>query len=397
MNSIEPLDSSSLALQVTGNIELYPVILENDSELRTSTKVPLSRISALGTAFDPISQAITKAMGGTTTGIYKVTIPNGTHLADYKSGVGNLGTVLNADNKITGQAVLNPVAFNPTMIFMATALASIDKKLDKIQELQQEMMSFLVKKERAELRGNLILLSDILNNYKYNWNNELYKSSNHVKVLDIKQSAEQKILFYRDLIESELKKKRIVHTDMETKKQIDRIQKDFQEYQLALYIPAFSSFLDVMLLGNFTTDYLKRVREKIEGYSYKYKELYTKSYDQLEEYHKSTIESTFLKGLRDVSKSAGEVLSKVPILSMGPVDEALVDAGNMLDDFSQDRKKKRMGVLVGKSRSSVRLFLDNIEMVDRFYNNPMVVAFDKENVYLGITESSHENKLYSSR
>ena len=52
-----------------------------------------------------------------------------------------------------------------------TALVNIDKKLDAIQELQQEMMDFLVQKDRAELRGNLIFLSDILNNYRFKKNN----------------------------------------------------------------------------------------------------------------------------------------------------------------------------------------------------------------------------------
>ena len=136
------------------------------------------------------------------------------------------------------------------MIFMAAALANIDKKLDAIQELQQEMMDFLVQKERAELRGNLIFLSDILNNYRFNWNNDMYKNSNHIKVLDIRQMAEQKILFYRDQISSKLKKKSLIHSDKEAKKQIDAIQSAFKEYQLALYTHSFSSFLDIMLYAN---------------------------------------------------------------------------------------------------------------------------------------------------
>lgn len=33
------------------------------------------------------------------------------------------------------------------MLFMAAALANIDKKLDTIKEMQQEMMDFLIRKE----------------------------------------------------------------------------------------------------------------------------------------------------------------------------------------------------------------------------------------------------------
>ena len=183
--SNELVGKGNEALQSVASMEFLPALVEDDYPVATYTKLPLSRVPALGTAFEPLASAIQKVVGGSgaTSGLYRVTIPSGTHLAEFKNGVGNLGTALNANNQIAGQAVLNPLVCNPTMIFMAAALANIDKKLDAIQELQQEMMDFLVQKERAELRGNLIFLSDILNNYKFNWNNDMYKNSNHIKVL----------------------------------------------------------------------------------------------------------------------------------------------------------------------------------------------------------------------
>lgn len=66
-----------------------------------------------------------------------------------------------------GQAQMTPLACDPTMIFMATALANIDKKLNAIQDMQKEMMDFLVQKEKADLKGNLNFLFDVFNNYKY--------------------------------------------------------------------------------------------------------------------------------------------------------------------------------------------------------------------------------------
>lgn len=52
-----------------------------------------------------------------------------------------------------GQAQMTPLACDPTMLFMAAALANIDKKLDAIQDMQKEMMDFLVQKEKADLKG----------------------------------------------------------------------------------------------------------------------------------------------------------------------------------------------------------------------------------------------------
>ena len=45
-----------------------------------------------------------------------------------------------------------------------------------------------------------------MNNYKYNWENENYKNTRHIKVLDIKQTSEQSIIFYREQIKDLLDK-----------------------------------------------------------------------------------------------------------------------------------------------------------------------------------------------
>ncbi len=244
MNNID-ISNNNSAPSIT-TMELHPQFAEDDISLTQYTKIPLSRLPALGTAFEPIISAVQSSLGGTTTSmLYKVTIPSGTHLASFTNGAGNLGTVLNANNQIAGQAVLNPLVLNPTTLFMAAALASIDKKLGAIQELQQEMMDYLVQKDKAELKGNLTFLADIFNNYKYNWNNELYKSSNHVKVLDIKQAAEQEIIFYRQQIIDKVRKQSLVHVDQEVRSRIEKIADIFKDYQLALYAFSFASFLDV--------------------------------------------------------------------------------------------------------------------------------------------------------
>ena len=386
--SNEFVNNSTSVLQKMTCMEFLPNLVNDDYPVATYTKIPLSRVLALGTAFEPLISAVQKVVGGSdaTSGLYKVTIPSGTHLAKFKNGSGYLGATLNANNQIEGQAVLNPLVCNPTLIFMAAALANIDKKLDSIQELQQEMMNFLVQKERAELRGNLIFLSDILNNYKYNWNNDMYKNHNHIKVLDIRQTAEQKILFYREQINSKLKKGSFIHSDKDAKKQLDKIQKDFKEYQIALYTHRFSSFLDVLLVGNFASEYLLGIRKKIENYSWKYKELYTKCHDQLETYFDSSIQSSLLKGLKTISKATGETIAKVPVINKGPVDEALIVAGSKLDKLETKRSAQQLRKLIDRQSSCVRPFIDNIETVDHLYNNAISMVFSKDILYMGIAE-----------
>ena len=125
-------------------------------------------------------------------------------------------------------------------------------------------MAFLQQKEKAKQRGNLIFLNDILANYKFNHENAMYKTNNHIKVLDIKQESEQSILFYIEQIEGKLKKQSFLHIDKNVKEKLASVKADLIEYRLALYLFAFSSFLEVLLLENYESAYLDGANNKIQ-------------------------------------------------------------------------------------------------------------------------------------
>lgn len=383
------MDNSQLALKQNmalslSQLKLYPAPLtEEETKLVEYTKLPLSRVTAMGTAFEPIVSAVQNVMGNGTTGIYKVTIPSGTHLAQLKNGTGNIGTVLSdSSNQIAGQATLNPLMCDPTMMFMAATLANIDKKLDSIMETQQEMFDYIKQKDKAEVRGDLTLLSDILENYKYNWNNDKYKASNHIKVLDIKQSAEHKINLYRSIIRDKAAKRNLLHSDQDVKKQLSAIGDDFKEYQLSLYLYSYAAFLEVMLLENYETAYLEGISKRIEEYSLKYRELYTEVYDLIEGYSQSSIQTHLLKGVSKVSKAAGEMIEKVPVISKGQLDETLIEASGKIEDIKSKRTEKTMRGFIDKQHSYVRPFIENINMISVIYNSDLAIAFDRENLYI---------------
>ena len=54
-----------------------------------------------------------------------------------------------------------------------------------------------------------------------------------------------------------------------------KLQTQLRDYQLALYLYAYSTFQEVMLLGNFEKDYLDSVEQRISEYTYQYRSLYT--------------------------------------------------------------------------------------------------------------------------
>ena len=363
--------------------ELTLPAVQEELSVQTYSKIPLSRITVLGTGLESVVVALQQIVSGgqAVSGYYKVTIPAGTHLASFKDGTGFLGTAL-GDTGIAGQARLNPLMCDPTMLLVAATLANFDKKLDTIQETQLEMLDFIVQKEKSTLKGDLDFLMDIYNNYKHNWNSDRYKTANHIKALDVRQNAGRMIDFYREQIKKHISKKAFLHNDQDVKKQLTKIEDEFKEYQLALYLYGFGYFLEVLLQENFDVAYLESVSRKVEDMAFQYREMYSIAYEHIEGYTKSSVQSKLVGGLSVMNKIAGETIAKIPVISKSQIDEALIEAGEKLGTYKEKRIITTMNKLVERQSSCIRPFIDNIDMINRMYNQPMTLIFNNENMYL---------------
>lgn len=380
------LSNKESLLQMITTAQIPPLEIDNEINEQTYSKLPLSRVTALGTGLEPLVAAVQQITSGgqAVSGFYKVTIPAGTHLAKFKKETDFLGTALsNSNNIIESQARLTPLVCNPAMLFAAATLASIDKKLDAIQESQKEMMDFLVQKEKSSLKGDLDFLTDVFNNFKYNWNSDKYKSANHVKVLDIRQESGRRIVFYREQIKRHLGKKALLHSDRDVRKQLEQIQDELKDYQLSLYLYGFAYFLEVLLQENYDAAYLSAISEKIDSLSLQYRELYSTAYSMLEERTKSSLQAKMLSGLSAANKFAGETIAKIPVISKSQLDENLIEAGQKLGGLGEKREKDTMQQLVARQSSDVRLFIEQINAINHIYNGQMTLIFNKETLYLG--------------
>jgi hypothetical protein len=139
-----------------------------------------------------------------------------------------------------------------------------------------------------------------------------------------------------------------------------------------------------MLLENFDSAYLDGISNKIQDYSVNYRELYTKCYNQIEGYSKSSIQAHLIKGLANANKFAGEAMAKVPVFSKSQIDETLTETGDRLGKFGSRRTALTMKQFVEKQSSCVRPFVENINAVNKLYNQPMDLLFDQENIYFSL-------------
>ena len=372
-----------VALQAMMDVECLPVVPGLDLEMSTATKIPLANLSALGVAFQPLTSAIQTAVSGAGgSGIYFVNTM-GKQMFTTSGGTEFIGSLKSATGMVGGgQARMTALACDPTMLFMAAALMNIEKKLDAIQETQEEILEFLVEKERATLQGNLNVLGEVMTSFKYNWSSDTYKQSKIILIQQIKKEAEGSIILYRGQISKKLKKRAAFHSDKVVKELLKDLKSQFSDYQLALYLYSYASFLEVMLEGNFGEHYLNSVEQRISEYSLQYRTLYTECYNLMEDYSKSSIQAGVLSGLAVASKFMGETIAKVPVIRNSQLDENLIEAGSKLDKHGTKRATLALEGL-SQTRLSVTMpFVENIRAVNDLYNKPVTYLFDSENVYV---------------
>lgn len=358
------------------------ILQEKNAIEENAQKIPLSRLAAWGVGLDSFAtavQSVVQKEGGS--GFYYVNA-HGKQMFAAKSGEGFIGSLANEVGKVGGgQANMIPLHVDPAMLCMAAVMANIDRKLDVIQEQQQEILDFLSVQEESKIHGNIRTLADVLQGYRYNWENETYKTNKHNLVQEIKKEAEQEIGLYQKMLQKNLAKRRILSNDQTVQGTAKTIRKNLQNYQLAVYQYAYAAFLEALLLENFAEEYLTHVSEGIREYAFQYRKEYTDCYNYLELQSEKTWQTKIVKGLSSGCAGLGSVLAKTPVLNKGPVDEALMDAGKKLKQSAEQKTNKVVHGLIGSADSGTAVFTENLDKINRIWNEPKEIFFDEKAIY----------------
>jgi len=381
------MKNKNALVQAMMNVEYHPPaeLVKMNIDMTETQKFSIEKAATLGVAFQPLTQLANYAAGGTgQSGLYFVNTAGKTMFQSNGQFIGNLQA---ANGGVGGGlARLTQVPLDPTMLCMAVAIMAVEKKLDAILEAQKEILAFLELKEEAKLKGNLNALADVLNNYKFNWDNNKYKDHKHILVQDIKREAEQSIILYSEQLTKALRKKALLHNGQEVKATLNKTMARLNDYQLALYTFSFSSFLEVMLLENFDTNYLNNIASKIHEYSGDYTTLYEKCAEKIERDSKTSLEGHALKGLSKLSSGAGKIVEKIPVIHKSQLDENLIKVGSAIQNVDTNRTQNIMQILADSQTNYISSFVENIYILDRLYNQSMQLMFDSENIYIAKVE-----------
>ncbi len=380
------------------NAEIHLAVTDIEVDASDSFKLPFDQITYLGVGLGSIPAMFRSV----TTTISMPTLLQATDklgnpldpavLQRFNDGSGMLGSFRDTATGF-GQARLHQVdpgtiqsvatmPYDPTMLFMAAALAQINQKLDAIQDTVCEMFEYMRQKDKAELRGNEKTLEDVLEAYRYNWNNDIWRKNAHMKVVDIKQESEQSIIHLRAQIRAKVNEKGPVELRLAVGGRLDEVLDRLKEYQLATYTYSFAAFLEPMLSENFEEANLNAIATKISDHGNEYRKLYTECYNAIEGSSKASADAVVLGGVSAAFAGLGALIKQTPLGDLTPVDEALEEAGKGVGNFNEDQTRALMEKLQHAKAPDILPFKQSLEAVNDLHNHPHQLATDGENVYL---------------
>ena len=388
-------DTESLAVNAPGALsqgtsEIEAALAERGSvDLRNLKKVPLAEVAALGGAFAQAVPMLKSALTGgklTNGSLARVVFPEGVkgELNFVKSEGMYIGSIHKSGGGLA-QSRLKPIAMDPAVITtlgMAAMMVQVNQKLDEIQQMQKEILSFLQEKERAENQASLNMLEDILKRYPYNWNNDTFRCNYHLKILDIKQASDARLIHYQKQIAEKIKGLPAVYLDQALRDGASQLQKLFHDYCMSLYVFSFASYLEIMLDGRFVDEDMGLVADKVHAYQESYRTSLQKCQEYFKKFSGGSIESLAVGVLAGASKGLGKLIGSSSVLSKGQVDEWLQESGEKLQR-GMDQKAEKIGqVLAVEQNTGGVLFEELIRNAQTISNHLGGLVFDEDFVYL---------------
>lgn len=268
---------------------------------------------------------------------------------------------------------------------MAVALFSVEQQLGSIEEMEQEIISFLEIEQESEIEADVETLHEIMSQYKYNWDNNHFTSGNHSRVLLIQRTARKNMLSFQKKVNDVMKSKKVIIAQSKVTSTLNDLLKKFTYYRLSLFTYSLASLLVIMLSGNFKEENILGIQNEIENMAMTYRELFRECSLYLEQMSSSSIETNMLRGIGVASKAVGNMIGRIPVVSRGPVDEFLQDKGSNLSENATQIDQGIVKSFAKICNPETGIFVDKMKEISQIYNHTTEIYFDEQKVYL-VTE-----------
>jgi len=344
-------------------------------------KVPFTEIAALGGSFAGVASTLATPAAE---GVYRCVFPNGVKgtLAMAKDGSGALGTIMN-ETGIAGQARWIPVdkAVGPALMeatLIAVAVLAVVKQINDIKDGQKAIIEILERDKKSQLLADYDILSSYMEDYRFYWESDADIVVNLNQVKNIKRNAMKDIRSYEEQIKGMLSAKKNLLKMQTASQKIGDILDRFVHYKLALHVFALSQYMEVMLSKNFQAEYLNKISDEIREYAYSFRDLYTSCYDKIELLKSEAVTTQVASNVANVSKTVGNFIGKIPVVSKGPVDEFLIGVGDLISEAEKEQMRKTMEFFIQYKDSGLTPIAEHIDMINSLSNRPTLMVYDKK-------------------
>lgn len=386
------LEADQNELQSLADAMLIDV--ERGMKNKSVMSMPITSLAELGSVASslvPVLQTVTNQSASTVQGVYTIAnIDAGDVLKAAKNG-NYWGSLKKADGSskmaqlkqvgtLDGKSAA--ISIDPTMIMMAVALHSIEQRLNKIQEIQQDIRSFLENDKESKIEANMQTLYEIISKYKYTWDNERMVSGNMDAVASIKREERGNIGLYQKQVTALLEKKQLLIAQNNVVSTCADMKRKFTYYRMALYNYALAALLEIILSQNFREGNIRETESDIEQFAMEYRNNFEKASLHLENMSTDAITKKIFKGLGTAGQSIGKFIGNIPILEKGPVDEMLQAGGEKLSCKAAELEKKAVHEFASLGNPGTAILTDRMQDLAWIYNHTQSIRADRERIYL---------------
>lgn len=354
--------------------------------------MPIAQLSTLGAGVAsllPVFRKVTQTSAVASDGLYRIpnavigdtlkAAKNGNFWPSFKES-SKLAQLQKVESLQSTNSMVMPI--NPATMMMAVALFSIEQQLGNIAEMQKKIFSFLETEKESEIEADVETLSNIINKYKHNWDNEQFIASNHKMVIDIQRTARKHMNSYQKRVNDTIKDKKLLVLQSRIKTTLNEMIRDFKYYRLSLFAFSMSSLIEIMLSGNFKEENILAIKEEIQKLAFDYREVFEECSVYLEKLEKSSVESNVLKGVSATSKAVGKFIGSIPKIKDGQIDERLQETGERVSDKAKAIENDSIVAFAEMSNPGTNLFAEKMDDMIMIYNHTTDIYFDDNNIYL---------------
>jgi len=213
----------------------------------------------------------------------------------------------------------------------------------------------------------------LVNNYKYNWDQEKYLNQNIGLVRNIKNDMYKSIDLSKRQIQDILATPNDLHFIKSAGKKVQRLVRLIRTYHDAQYLLSYATFFETLLLKNFREDNLASIRETLISHAREYQLLYEKSSSWAERYITSSVNYKLAPVLFATDKAFETLLKKIPI----GLDKVYGAEGELYKSVEE-----QVEPLGRYKESDTAIFAEEIKKINTINNCEVDVYIDGDNVFI---------------